>query len=87
MAGGTAVQAASRKVGQEHVTTIAAYERLATQRFLREGTLFRLQADGLGRVYQVEIGTVIWKFPFSLRVYEQNVAAFRWLEQLGPKGP
>ena len=87
VAGGAAVQAASLKVGREHVATIAAFERLATQRFLREGTLFRLQADGLGRVYQVEICTVIWKFPSSLRVYEQNVAAFPWLEQLGPKGP
>ena len=86
-AGGTAVQMGNREIGAEHVNTVAAYERLVTQRFLREGALFRLLADGLGRVYQVEIGTVIWKFPSSLRVFQQNVAALPWLEQLGPNGP
>ena len=36
--------------------TMAAYERFITRMLLRNGSVFRLQADGRKRVYQVEIG-------------------------------
>ena len=35
----------------------------------------------------MEIGTLLWKFPASLRVYKENVSSFRWIEELGPQGP
>ena len=35
----------------------------------------------------MEIGTLLWKFPTSLRVYIENVSSFRWIEELGPQGP
>ena len=40
------------------VTSMAKYEKELTHRLLREGAVFRLQADGLDRTYQVEIGTM-----------------------------
>ena len=83
----SAIQVRSRRIAAEHTATLAKYEQLATQRFLREGSVFRLQADGLKRVYQVEIGTLHWKCPSSLRVYAENVPSFRWIEELGPRGP
>ena len=85
--GDSGIQVRSRRIAAEHTATLAKYEQLATQRFLRDGSVFRLQADGLKRVYQVEIGTLLWKFPWSLRVYAENVSSFRWIEELGPRGP
>ena len=85
--GNSGIQVGSRRIASEHTATLAKYEQLTTQRFLQEGSIFRLQADGLKRVYQVEIGTLLWKFPTSLRVYIENVSSFRWIEELGPKGP
>ena len=86
--GDSGIQVRSRRIAAEHTATLAKYEQLATHRFfLREGSVFRLQADGLKRVYQVEIGTLLWKFPSSLRVYAENVSSFRWIEELGPRGP
>ena len=85
--GNSGIQVGSRRIASEHSTTLAKYEQLATQRFLREGSIFRLQADGLKRVYQVEIGSLLWKFPTSLRFYQENVSSFRWIEELGPRGP
>ena len=85
--GNSGIQVGSRRIASEHTATLAKYEQLATQRFLREGAIFRLQADGLKRVYQVEIGTLLWKIPTSLRVYKENVSSFRWIEELGPQGP
>ena len=41
------------------VTTMAQYEKELTYRLLKEGSVFRLEADGLDRTYQVEIGTVL----------------------------
>jgi hypothetical protein len=41
------------------VTTMAHNEKEVTHRLLREGAVFRLQADGLDRTYQVEIGTLV----------------------------
>jgi len=46
--------------GRRLVDTMAHHERGLTHALLKEGTVFRLQADGLGRTYQVEIATVLW---------------------------
>ena len=81
------VQMVSRKVGGQHVQSLARYERMTTLRCLQEGAVFRLQADGLARAYQVEIGTILWQLPASLRCYAENGEEFSWLERLGPRGP
>ena len=47
------------------VTTMAQYEKHLTY-IAKAGSIFRLQADGLDRTYQVEIGTVLWRLPFRL---------------------
>ena len=54
---------------------------------LREGVAFRLQADGLDRTYQVEIGTVLWSLPSFLRHLPAHGEQAGWLEVLGPRGP
>lgn len=41
------------------VDAMALYEKEATQVFLREGAVFRLQAGGLERTCKVEIGAVL----------------------------
>ena len=41
------------------VQSMARYERVLTFNLLKEGAVLRLQADGLERTYQVEIGTVL----------------------------
>ena len=69
------------------VSTMALHERDLTQRLLRAGAAFRLQADGLERTYQVEIGTVIWSLPAFLKDSIAHGEAAGWLEALGPKGP
>ena len=48
--------------------------------------MFRLQADGLERTYQIDIGCALWKLPCDMTL-EQPVEQLGWLEQLGPKGP
>ena len=53
----------------------------------REGAVFRLQADGLERTYQVEIGTVLWSWPASLEHLRGFGQQKGWLEELGPRGP
>ena len=69
------------------VTTMAQYEKLVTQRILKEGVVFRLAADGLDRTYQVEIGTVLWSIPKTLGFLPSYGLKAGWLEELGPKGP
>ena len=69
------------------VNTMAFYEKELTRRALREGAVFRLQADGLERHYQVEIGTVIWSWPAALKPLQAHGEKQGWLEVLGPKGP
>ena len=78
---------ASRWQCARRLETMAKYERLVTQSFLKAGSVHRLQADGLGRTYQVEIGTVVWRFPVALRYYQQQEQHFRWLTPLGDRGP
>ena len=54
---------------------------------MREGAVFRLQADGLERTYQIEIGTVIWSWPAGLKPLQAHGVKQGWLEVLGPRGP
>ena len=69
------------------VSTMAQYEKDLTHRLLRDGAVFRLQADGLGRTYQVEIGTVIWSLSSDLEHVLAHGEQAGWLEVLGPRGP
>ena len=69
------------------VQTMAKYEKELTQRLLREGAVFRLQADGLDRTYQIEIGTVLWTLPAFLKHLPSHGEQEGWLEVLGPRGP
>jgi hypothetical protein len=69
------------------VTTMAFYEKELTRRVLREGAVFRLQADGLERTYQIEIGTVIWSWLAGLKPLQAHGEKQGWLEVLGPRGP
>ena len=54
---------------------------------LKAGSIFRLQADGLDRTYQVEIGSVLWRLPFRLEHWSSYGKQAGWLQQLGPRGP
>jgi len=65
------------------VSTMAHYEKELTHRLLREGAVFRLQADGLERAYQVEIGTVLWSLPSFLKHLTAHGEQMGWLEVLG----
>jgi hypothetical protein len=69
------------------VSMMAQYEKDLTHRLLRDGAVFRLQADGLDRTYQVEIGTVIWSLSSDLEHVLTHGERARWLEVLGPRGP
>ena len=69
------------------VSTMAQYEKLVTQRIIKEGVVFRLSADGLDRTYQVELGTVLWSMPKALDFLLSYGTNAGWLEQLGPNGP
>ena len=66
---------------------MAQYEKEVSHRILREGAVFRLAADGLGRTYQVEIGTILWSLPASLKHLPTHGEQGGWLEVLGPRGP
>ena len=68
-------------------STMAKHEREVTYRVLKEGAVFRLQADGLERTYQVEIGTVLWSLLVFLKDLPAHGEQAGWLEALGPRGP
>ena len=67
--------------------TMAALERALTLEFLMSASACRLQADGLGRIYQVEIGMVLWKYPRWGSWLLQPGIACPGLLQLGDRGP
>ena len=69
------------------VRTMAHHERLLTHSVLKAGSVFRLQADGLERTYQVEVGTVLWNLPASLKGLVEHGEQAGWLEVLSDKGP
>ena len=66
---------------------MAHYEKEVAHRLLSEGAVFRLQADGLDRTYQVEIGTILWSLPASLKHLPAHGEQAGWLEVVGPRGP
>ena len=66
---------------------MARYERVVTYNLLKEGAVFRLQADGLERTYQVEIGTVLWALPACLQHLPAHGEPSGWAQALGPRGP
>ena len=57
-AGGASV-GMGRRACKSLLGSMGEHERLVTHRLLSAGTGFRLQADSLGRTWQVEIGRVI----------------------------
>ena len=67
--------------------TMASYERFITRVLLRNGSVFRLQADGRKRVYQVEIGAVLWKFPAALQYQRGDLEKGGCISCLGERGP
>ena len=67
--------------------TMVSYEQLITKTLLEHGSVFRLQADGRKRVYQVEIGAVLWKFPVALEPVRADLAKSGCISCLGARGP
>ena len=68
-------------VFKQCLQTIVSYERFITKTLLERGSVFRLQADARKRVYQVQIGAVLWKFPAALRTRACRLGK-EWLYQL-----
>ena len=67
--------------------SMATFERQLTHQLMQAATSFRLQADGQGRIYQVEMGMVIWKLPRPFSWLLQPGQESPWLVQLGGRGP
>ena len=67
--------------------TIVSYEQFITKTLLEHGTVFRLQADGRKRVYQVEVGAVLWKFPAALEPVRADLDKGGCISCLGARGP
>ena len=51
----------SRAICRKAVEAFACQERNVTCQLLRAASVYRLAADGKARVYQVEIGALLWK--------------------------
>ena len=90
----TAAQVGSpgiQKQSQDHfkqcLQTMVSYERFITKTLLESGSVFRLQADGRKRVYQVEIGAVLWKFPVALEPVRGDLVKSGCISCLGARGP
>ena len=75
------IQKHSHDVFKQCLQTIVSYERFITKTLLERGSVFRLQADARKRVYQVQIGAVLWKFPAALRTRACRLGK-EWLYQL-----
>ena len=74
-------------VFKQCLQTIVSYERFITKTLLERGSVFRLQADARKRVYQVEIGAVLWKFPAALEPVRADLAKSGCISCLGARGP
>ena len=66
--------------------TMVSYQRFITKTLLERGSVFRLMADGRKRVYQVEIGSILWKFPAALEPVRADLAKSGCISCLGPGG-
>ena len=78
--------AMNRKQARCGLQAMAAVERALTQLLAMSASAFRLQADGLGRIYQVELGMVIWKWP-TWGHWLHQLGDQPGLLQLGERGP
>ena len=77
-----------RKEVKKGLDTMAAVERDVTYHLLQTANTCSLQADGLERIYQVEMGMVVWKIPKVCPwLHQLGTHAPPWLEQLGERGP
>ena len=77
----------NRSFAKRGVETLAAVERALTHELAMASGAFRLQADGQGRTYQVELGMLLWRLPRWGSWLFQNQMACPWLIQLGDRGP
>ena len=69
----TDIQKHSHDDFKKCLQTMVSYERFITKTLLERGSVFRLQADGRKRVYQVEIGAVLWTFPAALKPVREDL--------------
>ena len=83
----TDIQKHSHDDFKKCLQTMVSYERFITKTLLEHGSVFRLQADGRKRVYQVEFGAVLWKFPAALEPVRADLAKSGCISCLGALGP
>ena len=83
----TDIQKHSHDDFKKCLQTMGSYERFITKTLLEGGSVFRLEADGRTRVYQVEIGAVLWKFPAALEPVRADLAKSGCISCLGARGP
>ena len=81
------IQKHSHDVFKQCLQTMVSYERFITKTLLEGGSVFRLMADGRKRVYQVEIGAVLWTFPAALEPVRADLAKSGCISCLGARGP
>ena len=77
----TDIQKHSHDDFKKCLKTMVSYERFITKTLLERGSVFRLQADGRKRVYQVEIGAVLVEVPGCSRAHACRRGK-EWLYQL-----
>ena len=83
----TCIQKHSHDDFKKCLHTMVSYERFITKTLLESGSVFRLQADGRKRVYQVEVGAVLWKFPVALEPVRADLEKSGCISCLGARGP
>ena len=83
----TDIQKHSHDDFKKCLQTMVSYERFITKTLLECGSVFRLQADARKRVYQVEIGAVLWKFPAALEPVRADLVKSGCISCLGARGP
>ena len=78
----------NRQECKKGLDSMAAVERELTHQLLQTSDVFSLQADGLERVYQVELGMVLWRLPPACSwLHQLGTKSAPWLEKLGERGP
>ena len=82
-----ALSSMNRDQCKKGLVAMATLERTLTYEFLTRASACRLQADGQGRTYQVELGMVLWQFPPLGSWLLQPKMDRPWLLQLGDRGP
>lgn len=78
----------NRQECRKGLDSMAAAERALTHKLLQTSSVYSLQADGLERVFQVEIGMVLWRLPPEISwLHQLGTKSAPWLEKLGERGP